>query len=233
MVISIDYIAQGFKEAINLLISFDKEIYEIIFLSLFVSTSATIIASLIFIPMGIHLGIKDFRGKRVLSRILYTLMSTPSVVVGLLVAILLSRRGPFGYLDLMYTPKAMIIAQTLLVSPLILGLTYSLSKNRGKEIQKIGITLGAGKFDIIILIIRELKIDLIVNVVTAFSRAISEVGAVMIVGGNIKNKTRVITTAISMMNSMGEYPMAIALGLVLLIISFGINSLIYTYSGED
>ncbi|NLX62890.1 MAG: ABC transporter permease [Tissierellia bacterium] len=228
-----DYIAQGFKEAINLLISFDKEIYEIIFLSLFVSTSATIIASLIFIPLGIHLGIKDFRGKRVLSRILYTLMSTPSVVVGLLVAILLSRRGPFGYLDLMYTPKAMIIAQTLLVSPLILGLTYSLSKNRGKEIQKIGITLGASKLDIIILVTRELKIDLIVNIVTAFSRAISEVGAVMIVGGNIKNKTRVITTAISMMNSMGEYPMAIALGLVLLIISFGINSLIYSYSGED
>ncbi len=233
MVIFIDYIAQGFKEAINLLISFDKEIYEIIFLSLFVSTSATIIASLIFIPLGIHLGIKDFRGKRVLSRILYTLMSTPSVVVGLLVAILLSRRGPFGYLDLMYTPKAMIIAQTLLVSPLILGLTYSLSKNRGKEIQKIGITLGASKLDIIILVTRELKIDLIVNIVTAFSRAISEVGAVMIVGGNIKNKTRVITTAISMMNSMGEYPMAIALGLVLLIISFGINSLIYSYSGED
>ena len=231
--ISIDYIAQGFKEAINLLISFDKEIYEIIFLSLFVSTSATIIASLIFIPMGIHLGIKDFKGKKAFSRILYTFMSTPSVVVGLLVAILLSRRGPFGYLDLMYTPKAMIIAQTLLVSPLILGLTYSLSKNRGKEIQKIGITLGASKLDIIILVTRELKIDLIVNIVTAFSRAISEVGAVMIVGGNIKNKTRVITTAISMMNSMGEYPMAIALGLVLLIISFGINSLIYSYSGED
>ncbi len=231
--ISIDYIAQGFKEAINLLISFDKEIYEIIFLSLFVSTSATIIASLIFIPMGIHLGIKDFKGKKAFSRILYTFMSIPSVVVGLLVAILLSRRGPLGHFDLMYTPKAMIIAQTLLVTPLILGLTYSLGKNRGKEIQKIGITLGAGKFDIIILIIRELKIDLIVNVVTAFSRAISEVGAVMIVGGNIKNRTRVITTAISMMNSMGEYPMAIALGLVLLIISFGINSLIYTYSGED
>lgn len=231
--ISIDYIAQGFKEAINLLISFDKEIYEIIFLSLFVSTSATIIASLIFIPMGIHLGIKDFKGKKAFSRILYTFMSIPSVVVGLLVAILLSRRGPFGYLDLMYTPKAMIIAQTLLVSPLILGLTYSLSKNRGKEIQKIGITLGASKLDIIILVTRELKIDLIVNIVTAFSRAISEVGAVMIVGGNIKNKTRVITTAISMMNSMGEYPMAIALGLVLLIISFGINSLIYSYSGED
>ncbi len=127
----------------------------------------------------------------------------------------------------------MVIAQTLLVSPLILGLTYSLAKNRGKEIQKIAMTLGANKIDTVILIIKELRMDLIVNVVTAFSRAISEVGAVMIVGGNIKNRTRVITTTISMMNSMGDYPMAIALGLVLLLISFVINSLIYSYSGED
>ena len=133
----------------------------------------------------------------------------------------------------MYTPKAMIIAQTFLVTPLILGLTYSLSKNRGKEIQKIAKTLGAGKLDIIILLIRELNMDLIVNIVTAFSRAISEVGAVMIVGGNIKHRTRVITTTISMMNSMGDYPMAIALGLVLLIISFIINSILYNYSGEN
>lgn len=127
----------------------------------------------------------------------------------------------------------MVIAQVLLVTPLVLGLTYSISKNRGKEIEKIGITLGASKRDIIILTMKELKVDLIVNIVTAFSRAISEVGAVMIVGGNIKNRTRVITTTISMMNSMGDYPMAIALGIVLLIISFVINSLIYSYSGED
>lgn len=233
MVIIIDYIAEGFKEAIRLLIGFDKEVYGIITLSLFVSTAATVIASLICIPLGIHLGIKDFQGKKAFSRILYTFMSTPSVIVGLVVAILLSRRGPFGKFDLLYTPKAMVIAQVLLVTPLILGLTYSISKNRGKEIEKIGITLGASKRDIIILIMKELKVDLIVNIVTAFSRAISEVGAVMIVGGNIKNRTRVITTTISMMNSMGDYPMAIALGLVLLIISFVINTLIYSYSGED
>nr|WP_272876702.1 ABC transporter permease [Clostridium sp. Cult1] len=200
---------------------------------MFVSTAATVIASLICIPLGIHLGIKDFQGKKAFSRILYTFMSIPSVIVGLVVAILLSRRGPFGKFDLLYTPKAMVIAQVLLVTPLILGLTYSISKNRGKEIEKIGITLGASKRDIIILIMKELKVDLIVNIVTAFSRAISEVGAVMIVGGNIKNRTRVITTTISMMNSMGDYPMAIALGLVLLIISFVINTLIYSYSGED
>lgn len=228
-----EYIGQGFKEAFKLLIGFDKEIYSIILLSLYVSSIATIIASVIFIPLGINLGIKDFKGKRIFSRILYTSMSTPSVIVGLVVALILSRSGPLGHLQLLFTPTAMIIAQTLLVTPLILGLTYNLSKNRGIFIKKTAKTLGAGKVDTIILIIRELRVDIMVNIVTAFSRAISEVGAVMIVGGNIKGHTRVITTSISMMNSMGDYPMAIALGVVLLIISFGINSVIYSYSGED
>ena len=227
------YIGQGFKEAFYLLINFDKEIYSIVLLSLYVSSMSTIIASIIFIPIGIQLGIKNFKGKKFLSRVLYTLMSTPSVIVGLIVALILARNGPLGHLGLLFTPKAMIIAQTLLVAPLILGLTYNLSKNRGILIKKTGKTLGAGKIDIIVLIIKELKVDIIVNIVTAFSRAISEVGAVMIVGGNIKNHTRVITTTISMMNSMGDYPMAIALGIVLLIISFGVNSIIYSYSGED
>lgn len=228
-----DYILEGFKEAGKLLVSFDKEVYRIVFLSLFVSTISTIISSIVTIPIGIYLGLKDFRGKKFFSRIVYTFMSVPSVVVGLVVAILLSRRGPLGLLNLLYTPTAMIIAQTLLVTPLIFGLTYSLSKNRGHLIEKAGKTLGAKGIHIIILIIRELKIDISVNIVTAFSRAISEVGAVMIVGGNIKGHTRVITTTISMMNSMGEYPMAIALGIVLLIISFGVNSIIYSYQGED
>lgn len=228
-----DYIQEGFKEAIKLLISFDREIYGIISLSLLVSTTATLISSLICIPLGVQLGIKDFKGKKAFSRLLYTFMSIPSVIVGLVVAIILSRRGPFGRFDLLYTPKAMIIAQTLLVTPLILGLTFSLSKNRGKEIERVGKTLGGNGMDIILLTIRELKLDLLINIVTAFSRAISEVGAVMIVGGNIKNRTRVITTTISMMNSMGDYPMAIALGIVLLLISFVINSIIYVYSGED
>lgn len=228
-----DYILEGFKEAGKLLISFDKEVYKIVFLSLFVSTTSTIMSSIITIPIGVFLGIKEFRGKKLFSRIVYTLMSIPSVVVGLVVAILLSRRGPLGFLDLLYTPTAMIIAQTLLVMPLVFGLTYSLSKNRGKLIEKTGKTLGAKGIQIVILIIRELKIEISVNIATAFSRAISEVGAVMIVGGNIKGHTRVITTTISMMNSMGEYPMAIALGIVLLIISFGVNSIIYSYQGDE
>lgn len=228
-----DYIVEGFREALRLLTSFDPEIMEIVVLSVFVSSSATIIGSIIAIPLGVLFGIKKFRGKRLFSRLTYTMMSIPTVVIGLVVAIALSRRGPIGFLGLLYTSKAMIIAQTLLVMPLIFGLTYGLSKSRGEEIQRIGFTLGANKFQTIILIIRELKVDILVNIATAFSRAISEVGAVMIVGGNIKGHTRVITTTISMMNSMGDYPMAIALGLVLLIISFGVNSLIYSYNKED
>lgn len=228
-----DYILQGFSEALKLLISFDIEVFKVISLSLIVSTTATILASLVFIPIGVYLGIKKFKGKRLFSRVIYTLMSIPSVIVGLVVALLLSRRGPLGFLDLLYTPKAMIIAQTLLVIPLILGLTYNLAKNRGVKIEKVAFTLGGNKLDSVFLIIRELKIDILVNIAASFSRAISEVGAVMIVGGNIKGHTRVITTSISMMNSMGDYPMAIALGIILLIISFGIHSVIYSYSQED
>lgn len=228
-----DYILDGFREAINLIISLDKEIFDIVLLSLFVSTTATILGSLISIPFGVGFGIQKFKGKRLFSRITYTMMSIPTVVIGLLVHIILSRKGPFGSFGLMYTAKAMIIAQTLLVMPLSFGLNYGLSTNRGKKIEKVAITLGANKFQSIMLIIRELEVDIIVNITTAFSRAISEVGAVMIVGGNIKYHTRVITTTISMMNSMGDYPTAIALGIILLMISFIVNSMIYSYSKED
>lgn len=228
-----DYILEGFSKAIQLLVSFDREIYRIILLSFIVSSTATLISSLFSVPIGIHLGIKEFKAKKFFARILYTLMSIPSVIVGLVVSIMFSRRGPLGFLQLMYTPKAMIIGQTLLIIPLCLGLTFNISKNRGKRIEEVGITLGANKIQIIILIIRELKKDVVINVVTTFSKAISEVGTVMIVGGNIKNDTRVITTSIAMFNSMGDYPSAIALGLVLLLISFMVNSLIYNYTQED
>ncbi len=228
-----NYILKGFKEAFRLLISMDMEIYQIIGLSLFVSTLATIVASIVCVPVGVYLGIKKFRYKGILSRIIYTSMSIPTVIIGLVVAIMLSRRGPFGSLKLLYTPQAMIIAQTVLVIPLILGLTYNLAKNRGPIIRAASFTLGGTTKDTVMLIIKELRVDIMVNVATAFSRAISEVGAVMIVGGNIKGHTRVMTTTISMMNSMGDYPMAIALGTILLGISFIIHSLIYSYGQED
>ena len=222
-----DEITAGFIKAFWLIISFDSELYEIILRSLVVSLSAVIFSALFCIPFGIWLGLKRFRGKQFVSRLLYAAMSTPSVVIGLVVLLVLSRKGPLGWLGLLYTPMAMIIAQTLLVSPLILGLTYNTAKERGHHIQAEGRLLGANTFQVIILIIRELKIDLLVHLMTGFSRAISEVGAVMIVGGNIKGDTRVMTTSIALMNSMGEYDMAIALGVVLLLISLLVNSIVY------
>lgn len=228
-----DYIIEGFKNSIELLVSFDKDIYEIIFLSLKISCIATFISSMIMIPLGVYTGITEFKFKALFSRLVYTFMSIPSVIVGLVISIVLTRNGPLGFLDLMYTPTVMIIAQSVLISPLILGLTYNLSKSRGKYIKDMGITLGANKLQVITLIIKELKEDMLMNVITAFSRAISEVGAVMVVGGNIKGYTRVMTTSIAMYNSMGDYSMAIALGIVLLLISFIINNITYTYSMED
>ena len=227
-----DYIIDGIKKALELLISFDPQVYEIIMLSVFVSTTATVIASVLAVPAGVMAGITSFRIKGLFSRTLYALMSVPSVIVGLVVAIILSRKGPFGQFQLLYTPAAMIMAQSVLIAPLCMGLTYSLAKNRGNEIAKVGKTLGANRLQTVLLVIRELKMDIFINVVTTFSRAISEVGAVMIVGGNIKGHTRVITTSIAMLNSMGDYPMAIALGIVLLIISFAINAITYAYQEE-
>lgn len=228
-----DYIIEGFKNSIHMLLTFDKEIYEIIFLSLKVSCIATFISSILMVPLGVYTGITDFKFKSLFSRLVYTGMSIPSVIVGLILSIALTRNGPLGFMNLMYTPFIMIIAQSILVSPLILGLTYNLSRSRGKYIKEIGVTLGANKLQIIILIIRELKKDILINIITAFSRAISEVGAVMVVGGNIKGYTRVMTTSIAMYNSMGDYSMAIALGIVLLLISFAINNITYNYSMED
>lgn len=220
-------IAKGFIKAFELIITFNPELYQIILRSLFVSVSAVVVSGLVCVPLGIWLGLKRFRGKQVVSRILYASMSTPSVVIGLIVLLLLSRKGPLGFMQLLYTPAAMIIAQTILVSPLILGLTYNTLKQRGQRIEREGLLLGANGFQIMILLIREFKTDLLVHLMAGFSRAISEVGAVMIVGGNIKDSTRVMTTSIALMNAMGEYEMAIALGLVLLLISFVVNSIVY------
>lgn len=228
-----DYILEGFKKAFELIVSLDRELYGIVFLSLRVSLTATVIASLYSIPIGLYLGIKNLKFNKLTSRLIYTFMSIPSVVVGLVISIILSRRGPLGYLNLLYTPKAMIIAQTVLLTPLLIGLSYGLARNNGKVISNTCKILGCNNRDTVKVMIGELRGSLLVNVITAFSRAISEVGAVMVVGGNIKGQTRVITTSISMLNSMGDYPMAIALGLILILISFGVNSVIYDYTSNN
>jgi tungstate transport system permease protein len=229
-----EYFYNSFTEAIQLLITGDGEVYRIVLLSLLVSFSATFFASLIAIPLGLLTGIKNFKFKKTYTRLLYTLMGLPPVVVGLIVAIMLSRRGLLGRFELLYTSKAMIIAQVLLVTPIITGIIFNHAKVYGSKICKVCYTLGGSSYDALWLLIREMRVTMLIAIVTGFGRAISEVGAVMIVGGNIKYHTRVMTTYIAMNNGMGNYAKALAMGIVLLLISFTVNSILYNYGmGEQ
>ena len=228
-----DVISAGIAQAFRLILSGDPEIYGIIGLSLFVSFSSVILSTCLGMPVGILLGTHSFRGKGVLLRIIYTFMSLPPVIAGLTVFLILMRRGPLGHLQLTYTPTAMIIAQICLVTPIIIGLTYHLVREKAPVVNRLGITLGAGRLEIMALMIREMRIGLTAAVVSGFGRAISEVGAVMIVGGNIKGKTRVMTTYITELKSMGDYSRAIAIGIVLLIIAFSINAILYNFQERE
>lgn len=228
-----DVISAGIAQAFRLILSGDPEIVGIIGLSLFVSFSSVIISTCLGMPVGILLGTHSFRGKGVLLRIIYTFMSLPPVIAGLTVFLILMRRGPLGHLQLNYTPTAMIIAQICLVTPIIIGLTYNLVREKAPVVNRLGITLGAGRLEIMFLMIREMRIGLTAAVVSGFGRAISEVGAVMIVGGNIKGKTRVMTTYITELKSMGDYSRAIAIGIVLLIIAFSINAILYNFQERE
>lgn len=217
---------EGIKGAFALIVSGDVETYQIIGLSMLVSTVATLIASVIGIPLGLTLGIADFPGKKVAIRTVYTFMSIPPVIMGLLVFLFLSRKGPLGSLKLIYTPTAMMIAQTLLVTPIVIGYVYNAFQRNGKTIMAVGKTLGGNRLQTFWLLFSEMRATLLTGVVSGYGRAISEVGAVMIVGGNIAGHTRVMTTSIAMLQSMGKYDSAIALGVVLLGLSFVVQSIL-------
>ena len=225
-------IVDGFREALQLLITMDPEILSIVGLSLFVSFTATILAGIVAVPLGVVIGIKQFPGKRAVIRVIYTLMSMPPVVIGLVIFLLLLRSGPLGQFRLNFTPTAMIIAQFCLVMPIITGVVFNGTKERGQDIKELASTLGASRTQTLWLLIRELRINIMAAIVTGYGRAISEVGAVMVVGGNIRGHTRVMTTTIAMLRNMGEYSLAIAIGIVLLLISFFINSLLYHWQQE-
>ena len=226
-------IARGISQAISLIMSGDAEIFGIIGLSLFVSFSSVLISTCIGMPLGILLGTHHFKGKGIIIRLTYTFMSLPPVIAGLTVFLILMRRGPLGSLQLNYTPTAMIIAQICLVTPIVMGLTYNLVKEKAPIINRLGITLGATQLDTMKLLIFEMRIGLTAAVVSGFGRAISEVGAVMIVGGNIKGKTRVMTTYITELKTMGEYSRAIAVGIVLLMVAFLINAILYNFQEKE
>lgn len=221
-----DYFLSGLIGAIELLFSFDSEIYEIIGLSLFISSLSTAFAFFLSVPSGILIGLKRFKGRNIIIKIINTLMGFPPVLAGLLVYITVSRKGPLGSLGLLFTPAAMIIAQSLLVFPIICGMIINYVETKGVRVYEALYTLGANRFDMAKYIIIELKKEITSSVVAGFGRAISEVGAVMLVGGNIQHKTRVMTTYLVLQTNMGNYQGAIAIGLVLLLISFLVNTIL-------
>jgi len=209
------------------------EVLKIISMSLFVSLTSTTIASALGLTFGIPTALYDFKGKKYIMRVVNTLMSLPPVLMGLLVYLLLSRKGILGGLGLLYTPAAMIIAQTCLVLPIVFGLTVSSISKLAREVRRTCLSLGAGRWETFTAIIKETRNQLLSVITAGFGRAISEVGAVMIVGGNIKGFTRVMTTYISLETGKGNYNEAIIIGLVLLCISFLVNYILHRFQRSE
>lgn len=227
-----DVIIEGIKEALRLILTFDREVFEVVAVSLEVSTASLAAAGCLGIPAGLLICGRQFPLRHFLMRLIYTFMGMPPVLCGLLVYLFFMRRGPLGSLRLNYTVAVMIIAQILLVFPVVTGLTISAARQKQQEIRRLARTLGAGKVRSMLLVISELRAGLVTALVSGFSRGISEVGAVMIVGGNITGKTRTMTTYISQLKGMGEFERAVAVGIILLMISFGVNTLLYHFQKE-
>ncbi len=215
------------QETINLLFGSNPELRQIIAVTLKMSLTSTFISVALGIPLGTLIGIYDFRGKRILMRIVHTLMGLPPVVAGLLVFFLLSRSGPLGEFKLLYSVTAMVTAQVILITPIAMGLTASMVSSRFSLLQETAWGIGLPRGKQLLYTLYECRSSLFSVLFTGFGRAISEVGAAQIVGGNIQYKTRVMTTAIVLETNKGNFDMAIALGIVLLIIAFIITCLAY------
>lgn len=220
---------KSLTEALYLILNMNKELLSIIILSIEVSASALIIATLSGLPIGALLGLKKFAGKGLVVSLLNTFMGVPPVVVGLVVYLLLSRSGPFGFMGLLYTPSAMIIAQTILALPIVASLSHSAITGVDALVRNAASTLGATPSQVILTIIKEARYGIMSGVIAAFGRVMAEVGAVIIVGGNISGYTRVMTTTIALETDKGNFELAIAVGIILLLISLLINILLHSF----
>ncbi|KUK99322.1 MAG: Binding-protein-dependent transport systems inner membrane component [Methanoculleus marisnigri] len=216
-------IVEGFIEAIRLIVTLNPQVVEITIRSLYISLTATFFAALIALPIGALIYFYEFRGKRAVVSTLQTLYALPTVIVGLLVFLFLSNIGPFGFLRLLYTPGGMIVAQTILIIPLLMGLTVAALSGIDRDKRYTITALGASRLQTVMTIIAEARFAVMAGVLLGFGRAIAEVGTVMIVGGNIRGATRVLTTAIALNTSMANYSLSIALGIILLGVALGVN----------
>ncbi|CAG0972831.1 Tungstate uptake system permease protein TupB [Anaerolineae bacterium] len=218
-----DEIFRGFVQALQLLVSADPALVEIISLSLRVSGIALALSTLIGVPLGAALGLSRIRARGFITALLYTGMGLPPVVVGLFVYLMLSRSGPVGVLGWLFSPNAMIVAQVIIAFPLVAGLTMAAVQGVDPALRLQVRSLGATRWQEIWAVLRQARIGVVAAIVAAFGGVISEVGAVMLVGGNIDGKTRVLTTAIVLNTRTGDFSTAIALGIILLLLAFIAN----------
>ncbi len=225
-------ILSGFVQAIQLILAGDPALYEAISLSLRVTGVALLFSTAVGIPLGAWLGLKQFRGRRLVMAMLYTGMGFPPVVVGLFVYLMLSRSGPLGFLGWLFTPTAMIVAQTIISFPLVAGFTMAAVMGVDPNLRQQVQALGATPWQTTLAILAEARIGVVVSIIAGFGGIISEVGAVMLVGGNVEGQTRVLTTAIVLYTRQGDFAMAMALGLVLVAVAFGANILLLRLQGR-
>ncbi|SLN28775.1 ABC transporter permease [Ruegeria meonggei] len=222
--------ASEFNQAITLIFLGDSELWAIVLLSLQVSIFAVLISALIGMPVGAALAVARFPGRRVLIVLMNALMGFPPVVVGLLVYLTLSRSGPLGVLELLYTPTAMIIAQVVLVTPIVAALTRQVVEMLAEEYSEQLRSLGVSRLASVPVLLWDARIALVTALLAGFGRAIAEVGAVIIVGGNINHVTRVMTTTIALETSKGNLALALALGAILIGIAVAVNAMVSALS---
>jgi tungstate transport system permease protein len=221
-----EVIWQGFLKAVELVFALDAEVWSITWRSLEISGSATLISLLVGIPVGIALALMKFPGRNITVALINTGMGLPPVVVGLFISIFLWRSGPLGFLELIYTPTAMIMAQVVIAFPIVAGLTMASFQALDPKLALQLLGIGASKPQLLWLLCKEAKLPLLAAVMAGFGGVISEVGASMMVGGNIRGQTRVLTTATVLETGKGNFEIAIALGLILLALTFAINLLL-------
>lgn len=216
----------AFDDALTLIISADSDLTEILLLSIKVSFSSLAIAGMLAMPLGTILAISNFRGRRLVITFLNAMMGLPPVVVGLFLYLILSRSGPLGILELLYTPTAMIIAQVILILPIVASLTYQVIEELNREYKDLFLSLKISPQKAVFAYLWDARYSLLTTLLAGFGRAISEVGAVMIVGGNINHLTRIMTTAIALETSRGELSLALSLGIVLLTMTLFVNAIV-------
>lgn len=227
-----DLLFDGVRSAILLLVSFDKELVEIVMVSLRVSFFATLIAAVIGIPGGFLIAYEEFPGKRLVLTCLNTLLALPTVVIGLVVYSFISRRGIFGPLDLLYTQTAIVIGQVFLIVPVIMVMTIAAISRLDHRYRMTALTLGADRFQMAAVIMKEARYGILAAVIAAFGRVIAEIGISMMLGGNAKGFTRTMTTAMALEYDKGEFVLAVALGITLMIFAFAINLLFHLFQGR-